>query len=128
MRFFSNFVLLILLMLFTGCLNSYNKAPEQNKQADSLNSISANDTSFLDDGNFVYRNLTSTVNVIFADKTSKVYGVDIRVKYADTTFKREYFMLSGEQAGFLIAPFLPKDYGVKYVKKQHVGVAGFETG
>jgi hypothetical protein len=115
MKTFENFLKAIFLLFIFGCSNGNNNTAGQNKPTDSLNCTSPTDTSFLADKNFAYRNLTSTVNVNSADKISKVNGVDIAVKYTDTTFKRKYFMLPGCQAGFLIAPFLPKDYGVNYV-------------
>jgi len=102
-----NFLITIGTLLNFGCSNGCKYTTGQNKSAD---------TSFLADKNFVYRNLTSTVNVKSADKNSKINGVDVTIIYTDSTFKRKYFMLSGNQAGFLIAPFLPKDYGVNYVK------------
>jgi len=75
------------------------------------------DTSFLNERNFIYRNLPGTANIVFITKPQEK-GIDLSAEYTDSTLKKQYFKLSGDQTAVLIAPFLPKDYGSAYVKQE----------
>ncbi|MCR8556884.1 hypothetical protein KXD93_04495 [Mucilaginibacter sp. BJC16-A38] len=99
------FSIFILLLAF-GCSNKH-----QIKESDKI----VVDTSFLSDENFNYKNIANTNQVSFLRATAKGGGID-SVMYADSSQKQRYKPLSANQRGYFLAPFLPKDYGVKYAK------------
>jgi hypothetical protein len=116
-RYFNVNFLVVLVMLFAFSCSWYSNKKSREQSSVLTKAINQNDTSFLADKNFVYRNLTSTAKIRFFTKPMK-NGVDFSAAYADSALKIKYFQLSPNQAGFLIAPFLPKGYGVDYAKEE----------
>jgi hypothetical protein len=104
--------LIILLAIFVFLANcSHHETEKKSPQS------SQNDTSFLADENFVYKNLANTNNVRIVYKSINGKGLDLTNIYTDSTFRRTYTQLSENQRSLLIAPFLPKGYGVKYARE-----------
>ncbi|MCS3737354.1 hypothetical protein [Mucilaginibacter dorajii] len=71
------------------------------------------DTSLLDDSNYVYKNISTTKNLNFVDRKSKIDS-SIFIKYSDSTCKKPLKLFSKNQCALLLAPFLPVGYGVDY--------------
>lgn len=101
--------ILVLVLFLANC-------SREEKERDS-SQPSQNDTSYMADKNYVFRNLTNTEKVKIVYKTTKDNRLDLSNIYADWTFRRTYTQLSENQRSLLIAPFLPKGYGVKYARE-----------
>jgi hypothetical protein len=71
------------------------------------------DTSLLDDSNYVYKNISITKNLNFVDRKSKIDS-SISIKYSDSTCEKPLKLFSKNQCALLLAPFLPAGYGVDY--------------
>jgi hypothetical protein len=105
------FVLLVAVFFVVGC-----HGDKSNK--DKLNdSTTKKDISFLDDENFVFKNLANTEDAKGIYKELKGGGVDGNL-YTDSTYKKLYVKLTPEQRSILVAPFISKQLDVndKYAR------------
>jgi hypothetical protein len=100
---------LIAIVFITAC--SYTPSGQTNNKGVVKDSILNNDTSFLADKNFVFKNLTNTNNIVAVHK-SIVRGMLDSVLYADTTFTKHYTPLSAQQCAKFVTPVVSKMLGV----------------
>jgi len=92
-----------------GCSNSDHKTTV-NKPI-SKDAPSSVGTSFLDDKNYPYKNVSNTLAVKIIDKKNSADNMDGKV-YTDSTYKTTFIQLSKEQKIQLIGPFIKKELGV----------------
>ncbi len=89
-------------MFAASCLD--NKTPATKaKVSDSAKY----DTSFVNDKNYLYKDLHNTNNIITVFKKMEAGGIDSNL-YADSGYKKKYVQLTRRQRIDLVAPFILK--------------------
>lgn len=103
-----NTFLLFILLSVVSCKNKKKEIPATAHHDTSL----AIDTSFLDDKNYVYQNITDTRQLKLINRRATNDIIDNNI-YTDSSYSRKCVQLTAAQKFQLIAPFMAKSLNVK---------------
>ncbi|MDN3583324.1 hypothetical protein [Mucilaginibacter flavus] len=108
-----NLFLLVILLSVVSCKDKKKETPAV-AHKDTTHAV---DTSFLDDKNYIFQNLTDTRQVIMVFGRPNDHTTNNEV-YTDSSFTRKYVPLTADQREKLIAPSVSKqlDVNSKYAR------------